>query len=68
MEDMENKFSWTELFLVTSLCFFLFSLYLKFIEVENPGIFLWVAIGSLGLGILSSAFRIVASAGKKQAD
>lgn len=59
MEEQDKKLSWPDIFFVTSGCFFLFSLYLKFIEIEEPGIFLWVAIGCLALGFLSIAANIV---------
>jgi hypothetical protein len=65
MEEQDKKLSWPDFFLVTSACFFLFSVYLKFIEVESPGVFLWVALGCLLLGILSMAANIVISPGEK---
>jgi len=56
MEEEEiKKFSWPGLFLVTSFCFFTFSLFLKFLEGTDPGVFLWVGIVSFFLGLVTGA-------------
>jgi membrane protein required for beta-lactamase induction len=47
-----REFSWPGLFLVTGTCFFIFSLLLKFLSGSYPGIFIWIGIISLSLGIL----------------
>lgn len=46
-------FSWTSLFLVTSLCFFAFSWLLKILDDAVPRLFLWAGVMALGLGCLS---------------
>ena len=48
-----REFSWPGLFLVTGSCFFVFSLLLKFLNGSFPGVFIWIGIISLFLGILS---------------
>ena len=51
MENVEEKemmaFSWTGLFAVTGFCFFLFSLFIKFINGSHFSIF--VTIGCISL-------------------
>jgi hypothetical protein len=56
MEKDEIKvFSWTGLFLVTSVCFFVFSNFIKFLEGYPPRIFIWIGFIALFLGLVSGA-------------
>lgn len=52
MEDLEEKemmkFSWTGLFAVTSLCFFLFAFFIKLIDGSHISLFLKVGLVNLG--------------------
>ena len=65
MEEQKKKLSWPDMFFVTSACFFIFSLYLKFVEVEHPGIFLWIALGCLALGLLSIGANMIVRPAQK---
>jgi hypothetical protein len=57
MEDFEEKemmkFSWSGLFIVTSICSFLFSLVLKLIDGEHISLFIKIGFASLILASLS---------------
>ena len=57
MEDFEEKemmkFSWSGLFIVTSICSFLFSLFLKLIDGEHISLFIKIGFASLFLASLS---------------
>jgi hypothetical protein len=57
MEDYEEKemrkFSWSGLFIVTSTCSFLFSLFLKFIDGQHISLFIKIGVASLILAFFS---------------
>ncbi len=67
-EKESNEFSWTGLFLVTSGCFFLFSLFLKWIENREPGIFLWTGVICLVLGLISGSNELLKGQSRRRAD
>lgn len=54
-KDLDPKFSWTVPFIVTGLCFFIFSFILKLLNDGFPSIFLWIGIASSILGCISGA-------------
>jgi hypothetical protein len=66
MEEKEmREFSWTALFLVTSFCFFAFSIILELLDHTHPDIFLWIAGISLFLGLLNAVSTLLTrSSGK----
>ncbi len=57
MEDFEEKemmkFSWSGLFIVTSICSFLFSLVLKLIDGDHISVFIKIGVVSLVLASFS---------------
>jgi len=56
MEEKElGEFSWTGLFVVTSLCFFAFSAILEFLDHDHPRIFIWIGSISLLFAMLNAA-------------
>lgn len=61
-EKESTEFSWTLLFLVTSVCFFIFSAVIKFLNGEHEGLFFCVCLVSLGLGIFSFLKNYINSA------
>lgn len=55
MKEKESReFSWTEFFIVTSLCFFAFSAILEFLNHNHPAIFMWIGGVSFLLGLLNA--------------
>ena len=54
MEDQENQeFSWTSLFFVTGICFWVFSFMLKILDAAHVVLFNRIGVGSTLLGILA---------------
>jgi len=58
-KDEMRRFSWTELFIVTGLCFFAFSAILEFLNHSHPHIFIWIGSISLLLGILNAGLIFI---------
>jgi hypothetical protein len=52
-KDFDTGDSWPMAFFTTSVCFFAFIVFLRFIDDSFPRFFLWVGIASLVLGCLS---------------
>jgi hypothetical protein len=62
---MKEKISLTALFLVTSFCFFAFSLLLKLLDGNSPAFFLWVGVITMVLGLLNALLKIATSSLEK---
>jgi uncharacterized membrane protein YgdD (TMEM256/DUF423 family) len=66
MEEREmREFSWTGLFLVTGLCFFIFSGILEYLDHTHPSFFIWIGSISIFLGLLNIATRSMSRATSK---
>jgi hypothetical protein len=52
-KDFDTGDPWPIAFFTTSVCFFMFISFLKFIDDSFPRFFLWIGIVSLVLGCLS---------------
>jgi len=66
MEEKEmREFSWTGLFLVTSLCFFAFSMILELLDHTHPDLFIWIACSSLFLGFLNAVSSLMSRVSRK---
>jgi len=52
-KDLDTGDSWSVAFFTTSVCFFSFILFLRFIENSFPHFFLWIGIACLLLGCLA---------------
>ena len=60
-----KEFSWTGLFLVTSFCFFAFSMILELLDHTHPALFIWIGGISLFLGLLNAILTsLTRSSGK----
>ena len=69
MDEKEmRKFSWTELFIVTSCCFFAFCGILKMLGGFQTGFFLKVGSISLVLGLISWAGKSISHHGSKKSE
>lgn len=64
-EKKLREFSWTELFIVTSLCFFAFSAILEFLNHTYPDIFIWIGGISLILSLINAALIYLSRASSK---
>jgi len=51
--DFDNRDSWSIAFFVTSVCFFIFIFFLRFIDNSSPRFFLAICITSFLCGCLS---------------
>jgi len=68
MEEKEmREFSWTGLFLVTSFCFFAFSIILELLDHDHPDFFIWIAGSSLFLGLINGISTLLTrTSGKRR--
>ncbi|HEY0433156.1 MAG TPA: hypothetical protein VGC95_04755 [Chitinophagaceae bacterium] len=59
-KDIDTPFPWTLAFFTTSICFFGFFRFMKFLTISLPSAFVWIAAGSLGMGIISAIVSVLA--------
>jgi len=67
MEEKELKqFSWTGLFLVTGICFLIFSIAMRILEGQTVPFFTWIGIACMLLGSLNGIGTFIMRAEHKK--
>jgi hypothetical protein len=65
-ENEITGFSWSTLFIVTTVCCFLFTGAIYILDGKVSSIYVWIAIGSFVLSVLNRIWIYLKSPGKEE--